>query len=184
MGTNVPLEYFYKVLAPRPVAIITTIDKEGKVNAAPFSFIMPLSMEPAMLCFATDPEHDTYANIKEVPEFVANLPKEEIAKKLWITGKEFPKGVNELEKAELTQISSKMVRPPSIKECFARIECKVEDTREYGDHALVVGKVVNVDVDSNCYNLDKNLLNVDAAKPLLHLGGSKFALPLKVIDVR
>ena len=53
-------ENAYKVLAPRPTIIITTINKKGEVNAAPFSFTMPVSMDPPLIAFASVASHDTY----------------------------------------------------------------------------------------------------------------------------
>lgn len=164
----------YRLLAPRPTIIVTTINLGGDVNAAPFSFTMPVSMNPPLVAFASVPAHDTYKNITEIEEFVVNIPNEDILEKLWITGKKFPYGVNEIEKADLTQIPSKKVSPPKIEECVAHLECEVLWTKEAGDHNLIVGKVVHADIKKNA--IKNGLLNVEKIKPVLHLGGVDFVI--------
>ncbi len=164
----------YRLLAPRPTIIVTTINLGGDVNAAPFSFTMPVSMNPPLVAFASVPTHDTYKNIREIEEFVVNIPNEDILEKLWITGKKFPYGVNEIEKADLNQIPSKKVSPPKIEECVAHLECKVLWTQEAGDHNLIVGKVVHADIKKNA--IKNGLLNVEKIKPVLHLGGVDFVI--------
>ncbi|MGC9516384.1 MAG: flavin reductase family protein [Methanomicrobiales archaeon] len=171
---NVDNESAYRILAPRPTIIVTTINQKKEVNAAPFSFTMPVSMNPPLIAFASVTSHDTYRNISENEEFVVNIPGEDILEKLWITGEKFPYGVNEIEKAGLTQIPSDKIKPPKIKECSGHIECKVEWIKEAGDHSIVVGKVVNTDVHKNA--LKNGLLNVELVKPVLHLGGKDFVV--------
>lgn len=168
------LSQFYRVLAPRTTIIITTINQKGEINAAPFSFTMPVSVNPPLLAVASAPTHHTYQNLQESGEFVVNLPGEEILEQLWITGESFPEGVNELEKAGLTNEDSLIVEAPGIKECVARLECKVVSDRECGDHQLVVGEVVRVDTRDDI--LVEGLLHVERSKPVLHLGGKDFVV--------
>ncbi|WP_231551427.1 flavin reductase family protein [Methanobacterium sp. SMA-27] len=117
-------ENAYRLLAPRPTIIVTTKSKNGNVNAAPFSFTMPVSINPPLLAFASVPTHHTFKNIEETKEFVVNIPNEDILDKLWITGEKFPEDINEIEKAGLTQIKSSKVSPPKIGECVAQWNVK------------------------------------------------------------
>ncbi|MBM4241746.1 MAG: flavin reductase family protein [Euryarchaeota archaeon] len=167
-------ENSYRLLAPRPTIIVTTINSKGEVNAAPFSFTMPVSMNPPLVAFASVTTHHTYRNITEKEEFVVNIPTEAILEKLWITGEKFPYGVNEIEEAGLTQISSKEVSPPKIQECVAHLECRVEWIQEAGDHDVIVGKVVHADIKENI--MKNGLLDVGKVKPVLHLGGVDFVV--------
>lgn len=84
----------YRLIAPRPTIIVTTQNK-GVVNAAPFSFTMPVSVEPPLVAFASAPTHHTFKNIKETREFVINIPNENILKELWITGEKLPEESND-----------------------------------------------------------------------------------------
>ena len=171
---DLDLGSFYRVVAPRPTVIVTTKSQKGEVNAAPFSFTMPVSVDPPLIAVASVPRHHTYQNLEETGEMVINIPNEEILKELWVTGEKFPKGVNEIEKAGLTQMPSIKVSPPWIKECIAHIECKVEKTLKCGDHELVIGEVVNVGVRED--SLKEGLLDVEIMKPILHLGGKDFVV--------
>lgn len=167
-------ENAYRILAPRPTVIVTTVSSEGEVNAAPFSFTMPVSMNPPLIAFASVATHHTYQNLEETGEFVVNIPHQELLDKLWITSQKFPKKVNELEKADLNAIESITVKPPGIKECLAHLECEVDFLRECGDHQLVIGKVGRVRIQSHI--LKDGLLDVEKVKPLLHLGGVYFVI--------
>jgi len=168
------LENAYRLLAPRPTIIVTTQSKKGNVNAAPFSFTMPVSINPPLIAFASVPTHHTFKNIEETKEFVINIPHEDILDKLWITGQKFPEDVNEIEKAGLTQIPSSKISPPKIGECIAHIECKNYCIYDLGDHKLVVGQVVHVDTFINA--IKEGLLDVENIKPILHLGGVNFVV--------
>lgn len=167
-------ENAYRILAPRPTIIVTSINRNGEVNAAPFSFTMPVSMNPPLIAFASVPTHDTYKNIAEIDEFVVNIPNADILKELWITGEKFPYGVNEIEKAGLNQMPSKKVSPPGIEECVACIECKVQWIKNAGDHDIIVGEVLNVSIHEN--SIKDGFLDVEKLKPVLHLGGVNFVV--------
>jgi flavin reductase (DIM6/NTAB) family NADH-FMN oxidoreductase RutF len=169
-----PPENAHRILAPRPTVIITTISPLGEVNAAPFSFIMPVSMKPPLLAFACAPSHDTNKNIEETREFVVNLTPADILQKMWITGEKIPYGENELEKAELTPLPSNVVTPPLISESMANLECKVQRINAMGDHNLIIGEVVHASIQGNC--IKDGLLDVEKVKPILHLGGTDFVV--------
>lgn len=164
----------YRILAPRPTIIVSTVNNKGEVNAAPFSFTMPVSMDPPLIAFASVRTHHTYKNIKETGEFVVNIPNEDILKELWITAEKFPQNINEIEKANLTSKPSKMVSPPKIDECIASIECKVQWIKRAGDHDIIVGESLHVEIQENI--LKDGLLDVEKVKPILHVGGTNFVV--------
>jgi flavin reductase (DIM6/NTAB) family NADH-FMN oxidoreductase RutF len=167
-------ETAYRLIAPRPTIIVTTKSNNGHVNAAPFSFTMPVSINPPLLAFASVPKHHTFKNIDETGEFVVNIPNEDMLAKLWITGEKFPEEVNEIEQAGLTQTESSKVSPPKIDECIAHMECKVHWIKDAGDHKLIVGEIIHADVAKDA--LKDGLLDVEKIKPVLHLGGVNFVV--------
>jgi flavin reductase (DIM6/NTAB) family NADH-FMN oxidoreductase RutF len=102
----------YKLLVstvvPRPIALATTVDSAGQVNAAPFSFFNAVSSIPPVVVLGISPGDsagdgwkDTERNIRETGEFVVNLVDEAIAERMNVCDVPFPTGVNELEMAEL-----------------------------------------------------------------------------------
>jgi flavin reductase (DIM6/NTAB) family NADH-FMN oxidoreductase RutF len=115
-------------------------------------------------------------------EFVINIPTEKILEKLWITAEKFPDNINEIEKANLTQIPSKKISTPQIEECVAHIECKVNTIQETGDHHLILGEVVYLDVVKTA--LKNGFLNVVEVKPILHVGGVYFVVGDKLRKVK
>ncbi len=174
-------EKFYRILAPRPAVLITTIDKEGRINAAPFSFVMPVSSNPPLVAFASALPRDTLSNIRETGEFVINMPSEGILDKLWICSEKLPKGISEIEKASLSEIKSNIVLVPRIEESFGWLECVLEFEKEAGDHIIVVGRVVDVEVKDIFWREEK--LDVPKAKPLLHITGKDFVVAERVVKV-
>ncbi len=179
---KVDLSYWYKILSPRAVVLISTISKEGASNAAPFSFVMPASVEPPMIAFASDPEHHTISNIRDTRDFVVNIPSADMLNQLWTCGEDFPKGVSEIEKAGLTEKKSKKIKSPKVAEALAQFECKLEAMYEAGDHILVVGRILDVEVKRGIFV--KGKYNVLKARPLSHLGGNEFTLPERIIRAK
>jgi len=169
-------EKFYKAFAPRLTVLVTSIDSLGNVNAAPFSFAMPVSMAPPLLALGLNPKNDTIANIKETKEFVVNIPTIDILKQVWGCSEKFPRGVNELEKTKLTEIKSSRVKPPRVAECIAWFECALEWMKEAGDHVLVVGRVLEAEVKDEFVKKDGSL-DASSARVLMHVGGKEFSLP-------
>ena len=175
------LEEFYKLLAPRPIVLITTVDKLGRINAAPMSFVTPIEMDPPILAFSTGYDGDTYRNIAETKEFVVNLVTEEIKRQMWVCGKSFPRGVNELEKAGLHWEPSEKVKPPRVVECPACFECELEWVHEGPEYVVVAGRVVALGVREDAIKAGK--LNVEKVKPLLHLSGKSFVIGDRITEL-
>jgi len=166
---------FYKVLV-RPTVVITTISKNEIPNAAPFSWTSPISTKPPLFGFSCNPKHDTWRNIRENGEFVANLVGEDLGPLMHILEQDFPYEVNEMEKANLTQMKSVKIRPPRIKEAFGWLECKMEESFEIADHIWIVGKVLVSEVKNDCM---EEVINVEKAKPLNHIYGEYFVTGMK-----
>ncbi len=118
--------YWYKLLSPRAVVLISTVNKKGVSNAAPFSFVMPASVEPPMIAFASDPDHHTISNIRETGDFAVNIPGVDMLNQLWTCGEDFPEGVSEIKKAHLTEKKSKKIKSPKVAEAPAYIQTELE----------------------------------------------------------
>jgi flavin reductase (DIM6/NTAB) family NADH-FMN oxidoreductase RutF len=79
---------------PQPITIITTVDRDGRVNAALKSWVMYCSTGDIM--FGCNVEHDTAKNVLETGEFVVNIPSTDILKQTAVTAVPYPRGVNEI----------------------------------------------------------------------------------------
>lgn len=128
---------------PRAVALIVTISKDGKPNVMTASFLMPVSFEPKYVAFSIAPERYSFKNLEEVGEFTLNVCDENMVEEAKICGSFSGKDADKFKLANLEIESSKVVKPPVIKKSPISFECKVEFAKKFGDHFLVVGKVVN-----------------------------------------
>ncbi len=163
----------YKLLAatvmPRPIAWVVTLDREGTVNAAPFSFFNVMGSAPPTVALGilADPERgfkDTARNILDTEEFVVNLVPERLVGAMNVTAVDAPRGVDELALANLATSPSSRVRPPRIAESPVNFECVLLSSVQTGPAQLVaIGRVLVVHIDDD-YLLDVERAYVDTPK--------------------
>ncbi len=139
------------LITPRPIAWVTTLDENGVVNAAPFSFFNALGGDPPIIGFAPGDRDDgspkdTARNIRRNHEFVVNLVDETTAEAMNRTAASLPYGASELESAQLTAVASSVVGPPRIGEAPASFECKEWGTLQIGGNRVIIGVVRRVHV--------------------------------------
>lgn len=137
-----------------PVTIITTVGRDGSINAAPMSWVTIVDYNPPQLLFSVNIKHDTYRNVLETGEFVMNIPSADLIREIWIAQKHFPYGTNELEEAGLTSFPSEKAKPPRIKECKAHIECRVLWTKIIGSTCLVLGSIEAISISKELEKLN------------------------------
>ncbi|HEX2230447.1 MAG TPA: flavin reductase family protein [Candidatus Binatia bacterium] len=150
---DVSSQHWDRLFAPSAcLVMITTVDNQGRINAASFGTCVRVCHDPVYIAFTVGTTKDTYQNVLATNQFVVNVPpfEREILEKVRIVGLEFQPQVNELEKAGLTAIPSKLVRPPRIAECRSHFECEVEWTKQWLHRLMVVGKVVAASVNQDC----------------------------------
>jgi flavin reductase (DIM6/NTAB) family NADH-FMN oxidoreductase RutF len=151
--------------------MITTVDTQGRVNAAGFATCVRVAHGPIYISFTTSVRNDTYRNVLDTGEFCVNLVQFEqrVMEATRVVGMPFPTGVNELEKAGLTAIPSTKIAPPRIADCHAHFECKVEWTKEWSGRCMVTGALQAVTVNEDC--MDENWRIVwDKFKPASFCG--------------
>ncbi|MFH0732973.1 MAG: flavin reductase family protein [Candidatus Omnitrophota bacterium] len=170
---GISMDSWYGILAPRPVVLVSTISKNGISNAAPFSFVMPVSSDPPLIAFGSVEKRHTLQNIRETGDFVINIPSVELIQQLWGCAESLPRDVSEIMHTGLTEVKSNKVKSPKIKECFAKLECKLEKECPAGDHIIVIGRIVDMEIDKKVLNGNK--LDPHKANPLMHLKGENFA---------
>jgi len=141
------------LVAPRPIAWITSLDLDGRLNAAPFSAYNYVCTDPPIVAIgvANRPGpgivgKDTAQNIRQTREFVINVVSEELAEAMNVCAVDFPPGVNELEQAGLATEPSRLVKPPRIARAPAALECREYTTMEIGRSRIILGQVVGVHV--------------------------------------
>jgi flavin reductase (DIM6/NTAB) family NADH-FMN oxidoreductase RutF len=148
-----PRKYWDRLFAPSScLAMITTVDAQGRVNAASYGTCTRVHHEPVYIAFTANIGADNANNVLATGEFVVNLPRFErrSLEQVRVVGLPFASGVSELEKAGLTALPSIIVKPPRVAECPRHFECQVEWTKEWSHRLMVVGKVVAASVDADC----------------------------------
>jgi flavin reductase (DIM6/NTAB) family NADH-FMN oxidoreductase RutF len=130
--------YLQGTVAPRPIAFVSSIDKEGRINLSPFSFFNMVSTNPPILVFSPSRKvrdnttKHTLQNILEVPEVTINIVSFSMVQQASLASCEFPKGVSEFIKAGFTETLSTKIKPPRVRESSASFECKVNQVIPLG----------------------------------------------------
>ncbi len=182
-------------IAPRPIALASTIDAEGNPNLSPFSCFNFFGVNPTTLIFSPsrrgrdNTTKHTFENLKEVPEVVINVVTFDIVQQASLASCEYAKGINEFEKAGFTMLKSEMIRPFRVKESPVQLECKVRQIIETGNGAgsanLIICEIVRMHINENVLD-EKGEIDVDKIDLVGRLGGdfyvrtsgnSKFAVP-------
>ena len=141
----------YKLLTglvvPRPIAWVTSLNPDGSVNAAPFSFFNAMGSDPGLVVVGVGNHNparpkDTASNIKRLGTFVVNLVSEDLAEAMNLTAVEFPEGVSEVEVLGLELSPSVHTAVPRIARAPAGFECKLHSVLEVGRNRIMVGEVL------------------------------------------
>lgn len=142
------------LVAPRPIALITSIDENGGLNAAPFSAYNYLCVDPPIIGIGvTNKPHEPYApkdtarNIRRTGEFVVNVVTEDIAEKMNICAIDIPAELSEVDVAGFTTVPSEKVKVPRIAEAHAAMECREFTTMEIGNSRIILGRVVSMYIE-------------------------------------
>ena len=153
------------------LAMITSVDGEGRVNAATFATCVRVVHEPVHIAFTTSTYKHTYKNIQATGQFVVNLAAFDrtLLEKACVLGLPFEPGVNELEKAGLTALPATRVKPPRIQECHRHFECEVVWMKEWVDRVMIVGNVLAASVDADCVD-ERGYIIWDRVKPVQYCG--------------
>ena len=142
------------LVAPRPIALVTSVNEQGQLNAAPYSAYNYLCTDPPVVGLGVTDRpggefvpKDTARNIRRGGEFVVNVVTEDLAKAMNICATDFPAEVNELEMAELGTAPSSVVKVPRIAQAHAALECVEHATIEIGRSRIILGRVVAMYVE-------------------------------------
>ena len=125
--------YLLSAVAPRPIALATTIDKEGNINLSPFSFFNVFSSNPPILVFSParrgrdNTTKHSFENVKEVAECTISVVNHPMVEQMSLSSSEYAKGVNEYIKAGFEAVESDIVKTPRVKESPVSFECKVQE---------------------------------------------------------
>jgi flavin reductase (DIM6/NTAB) family NADH-FMN oxidoreductase RutF len=159
--------YLQHVVAPRPVCFASTIDKAGNINLSPFSFFNLFSSNPPIVIFSPsrrvrdNTTKHTLENVIEVPEVVINIVTYEMVHQVSLASCEYPKEMNEFEKAGFTAEPATLVKPPMVKESKVKMECKVIEVKPLGTEGgagnLVICEVLRMHINDSLLDENKKI---------------------------
>ena len=154
--------YLLSSVGPRPIALISTIDSEGRPNLSPFSFFNVFSANPPIAIFSparrvrNNTIKHTLQNVASTKEVVINVVSYPIVEQTSLSSTEYKKGVNEFIKSGLTPIESIQVKPYRVKESPVQMECIVKNIISLGEDGgagnLVVCEIVKMHISENILN--------------------------------
>ena len=184
---------FNAVVVPRPIGWVSSVDRDGRVNLAPFSFFNAVSYVPPQVMFATTEPHreggdkDSLRNIRETGEFAVNLATWPLREAVNASSAPAPHGIDEFELAGLTKAPARLVRPPLVAESPVHLECVLVQIVELPSpdpadpNTVVFGEVVGVHIaDEVIVDGLVDPLRLDA---IARLGYDQYALISEVFSM-
>ncbi|WP_298287138.1 flavin reductase family protein [uncultured Lutibacter sp.] len=176
--------YLLSAVAPRPIAFASTVDFNGFPNLSPFSFFNVFSANPPILIFSParrvrdNTTKHTFENVKVTKEVVINVVNYKMVQQMSLASTEYPKGVNEFEKAGFTMLASEKVKPFRVAESPIQMECKVIEVIELGKEGgagnLVICEVVKLHIQEDLIDAQGNI-NQHKLDLVARAGGSFYS---------
>lgn len=182
---TLPAPLRYKLLVglvvPRPIAFITSCDRGGQLNAAPFSFFNIFSEAPPLLVVGIDGSSSTWDGLKDTArnieargEFVVNLVDEQLLPAMNECAVDVAPEIDEMALAALTTLQSTHVSVPGIMEAPVHIECRLETSLPVGDagRRLILGEVLGITTRSGIVDPDTHRVDIDQLNLIGRLHGA------------
>ncbi len=174
--------FLQHAIAPRPIALASTIDSEGNVNLSPFSFFNLFSTHPPIVIFSPsrrvrdNTTKHTLENMKEVPEVVINIVTYNMVHQVSLASCEYEKDVDEFIKTGFTKEEATLVQPPMVKESPIKLECRVNEIKVLGNDKgagnLVICEVLCMHIDDEILNENKSMIDQAKINHVARLGGN------------
>ncbi len=164
------------IVAPRPIGWISTVNRSGAANLAPYSFFNLFSYKPPIIGFSSSGWKDSVANAEATGEFVWNLATRGQAEAMNTTSSNVLPEVDEFELAGLGKTESRLVAPPGVAGSPVQFECKVtqiirliskegHDTPQW----LVMGEAIGIHIDRDL--IREGVYQTAKAHPIARGGG-------------
>jgi flavin reductase (DIM6/NTAB) family NADH-FMN oxidoreductase RutF len=177
--------FMISVVVPRPIAFVSTMSPDGRLNVAPFSYFNAISSQPPLLGISINRRgglpKDTLRNIQGTGEFVVNTVDEALGPRMVHASGEWPEEVDEFQLTGLTPVPSDLVKPPRVGESPVGMECRVHRIVELGSSSFVVGEILRVHVKDEV--LSDGRVDIEKLHPLGRLGGDGYSVVREVLHM-
>jgi flavin reductase (DIM6/NTAB) family NADH-FMN oxidoreductase RutF len=173
-----------QTVLPRPIAYITTHNKNGLVNGAPFSFFNVVCSSPPIISVAIGKKRDgerkdTAKNIIENKEFIIHIVDSNNVQQVNDSAASYPSTISEIDKVGFTLTKSELVSVPRINESKIALECRLYEHLTVGESVdepgtnLILGEVVGLHIDDQLYK--EGEISTSLLKPIGRLGGTEYS---------
>jgi flavin reductase (DIM6/NTAB) family NADH-FMN oxidoreductase RutF len=166
---------FNALVAPRPIAWISTINAAGRVNLAPYSYFNIVATKPPFVMFSSAQRKDSQRNAEERGEFVISMATYELREQVNLSSAEYGPHESEPETLAIEMVDSIAVKPPRVKRSPAALECRYAKTvslpganGEPHSYSIVIGEVVGIFVDDRIVR--EGIVSIASAHPIARLG--------------
>ena len=149
------IDPFKSLIFPRPIGWISSVDKKGNANLAPYSYFNAIADNPPQIMFASAAPKlplkfkDSLANILETKEFVVNFATSITRKQMNLSSLDASKDKDEFVIAALKKRKSRLVKPPSVADSPVNLECKLLKTLKLKSNSkkyttMIIGEVIGI----------------------------------------
>jgi flavin reductase (DIM6/NTAB) family NADH-FMN oxidoreductase RutF len=170
---DLPLSKVYQLIEPGPVVLLTTSQK-GRANVMTMTWHMMVEFEPPLIACVVSSANYSFAALRASGECVIAIPALKLAPKVVQVGNCSGRNVDKFAAFGLTPVPAKTVAPPLVAECFANLECKVDDSRLVSSYNLFILEVLKAWKDPSWKN----------PKTIHHHGYGRFVVDGKSIKLK
>lgn len=179
------------VVIPRPIAWITSVNEEGIVNAAPFSYFNLMGIDPPIITLGLQYRNDFKEGIKDTPKnirtngtFVINIVNEKLARKMDLSSAFYPSRISETEELDVRLTSSAIVNVPRIAEAPASIECREHTTMFIGNTRVVIAEALHLWIQDELVDPEKFYVDMEAMQVIGRGGAGKYIHTKDLFDFK
>lgn len=191
-GHGLPHNPFKAIVAPRPIAWVSSLSTDGVANLAPYSFFNAVADAPPMLMISSSPvpdneDKDTLRNILNTGEFVVHIVPHAMRDAMNVTSGGYAHNDDEFKRAGLEKAPSSIVSPPRIANAPIAMECRHHINVGFpgqngvrGSH-VIFGEVVGIHIADEA--LVDGMLDVTTYNPLARLGYMDYSTVKEVFSL-
>ena len=166
-------------------AAVITAQFEGKKGIMAAAWHAPISHTPPLFGVSLAPKRYTYKLIEKAKEFAINFLSFDKVELVISVGSVSGTEVDKYKKFGIETEKPIKTTAPILKDAYAAYECRLIDSREYGDHIWIVGEIVATHFDKALFTIDETI-DLKRVSPILYMGADRYTIPssadIKVIE--
>ena len=177
------IDPYKSLIFPRPIGWISSTDKKGIINLAPYSYFNAIADDPPQIMFVaaasdrSSQKKDTLTNIMTTKEFVVNFATTATRKQMNLSSKDIDKDDDEFVLTKLKKRKSRLVKVPSVADSPVNLECKLSKSIKLKSNSrkfstMVIGEVIGIYIKDSF--IEKGRVNSAAMRYVARMGYSEY----------